>query len=189
MTCLTTRRDDSLVALATRSDVWCDARGWKQLHTSIALELRSGRGAIGVGGHADRPRQFSRSYRQALRALQVRMSLPTPHGITVFDELGVYRWLTGPGSSLEIAALIGEWLGPLLDYDSRRGTDLVATLSAFLEHGGNYDGTAGALHIHRSTLRYRLYRIRDLTGHDLADPETRLHVEVAIRAWRIQYDG
>lgn len=169
------RRDDSLVALATRPGVWCDARGWRQLHTSIALELHSCRGAIGVGGHADHPRQFSRSYRQAVHALQVRTSLPNPYGITVFDELGVYRWLTGPGSSLEIATLIGEWLGPWLDYDSRRGTDLVAALSAFLEHSGNCNDTAEALHIHRSTLRYRLHRIRDLTGHDLTDPETRLH--------------
>lgn len=85
--------------------------------------------------------------------------------------------------------MIGEWLEPLLDYDSRRGTDLVAALSTFLGRSGNYDGAAEALHIHRSTLRYRLHRICDLTGHDLADPETRLHVELAIRAWRIQYNG
>ncbi|MFD5828630.1 helix-turn-helix domain-containing protein [Lentzea sp. NPDC060358] len=39
--------------------------------------------------------------------------------------------------------------------------------------------------IHRSTLRYRLGRIREITGFDLADVETRLNVHVAVRAWQV----
>ncbi|MGY1936345.1 PucR family transcriptional regulator [Nocardia gipuzkoensis] len=59
-----------------------------------------------------------------------------------------------------------EWLGTLLDYDRDHRADLVHTSSRYLECGGNYDDSAAALHIHRSTLRYRLGRIRELTGFD-----------------------
>jgi hypothetical protein len=40
-------------------------------------------------------------------------------------------------------------------------------LAEFLEHHCDLDVTASALGIHRSTLRYRLFRIRELTGYDI----------------------
>ena len=75
-----------------------------------------------------------------------------------------------------------DWLGTLLAYDAERQADLVHTLGTYLDHSGNYDDTAAALHIHRSTLRYRLQRIRELSGHDLAHADTRLNLHVAVRA-------
>ncbi|GHE81992.1 hypothetical protein GCM10014715_42070 [Streptomyces spiralis] len=45
---------------------------------------------------------------------------------------------------------------------------MVETLSRYFDCGGNYDETADSLAVHRSTLRYRLQRIRDISGHDLA---------------------
>lgn len=44
--------------------------------------------------------------------------------------------------------------------------------------------SAAALHIHRSTLRYRLGRIADLTGSDLRDVDTRFNLHAATRVWR-----
>ena len=39
--------------------------------------------------------------------------------------------------------------------------------------------------IHRSTLRYRLRRIRELTGHELGAVDTRLNLHIATRAWQL----
>jgi len=36
--------------------------------------------------------------------------------------------------------------------------------------------------VHRSTLKGRLGRIRAISGHDLADPETRFNLQLATRA-------
>jgi DNA-binding PucR family transcriptional regulator len=57
-------------------------------------------------------------------------------------------------------------------------------LSQYLECGGGYDATAAALSVHRSTLKYRLQRIREISGHDLADPDTDFNLQLATRAWR-----
>jgi DNA-binding PucR family transcriptional regulator len=47
----------------------------------------------------------------------------------------------------------------MVDYDAERVTELVMTLSTYLNHGEDLSGTAAELSIHRGTLRYRLHRI------------------------------
>jgi purine catabolism regulator len=71
-------------------------------------------------------------------------------------------------------------LGPLIEHDSARKGALVATLRAFLETGEQQQA-AQLLRVHTNTLRYRLDRIREISGLDLEDPETRLNLSVALR--------
>jgi DNA-binding PucR family transcriptional regulator len=89
------------------------------------------------------------------------------------------------GSNRDVGEFIREWLGPLLDYDVTHNRDLVPTLWQYYECGGNYDATARELMIHRSTLRYRLRRIHELTGHELGAVDTRLNLHIATRAWQL----
>jgi sugar diacid utilization regulator len=142
-------------------------------------------GAIGVGVGCDSPGDFPRSYSEATRALDIRRKSRIPDGVTTFAQLGVYRILHTGANRGEIVAFVREWLGRLIDYDEHKNTDLVQTLSQYLECGGHYDETASALVIHRSTLRYRLGRIREITGLDLNDVESRLNLHVATRAWQV----
>ncbi|MET8029512.1 PucR family transcriptional regulator [Streptomyces avermitilis] len=105
----------------------------------------------------------------ALRALEVRQNSRQSSGTTFFDELGLYRIL-GPGNSLRgLEGFVREWLGQLIDYDAGHDTELVETLSRYFDCGGNYDDAAAALTVRRSTLRYRLQRIREISDRDLAD--------------------
>lgn len=53
------------------------------------------------------------------------------------------------------------------------------TLDAWFAHDGNAAATAAALHIHRNTLDYRLRRIADATGLDLARTEDRFLLYVS----------
>ncbi|GAB3887819.1 hypothetical protein GCM10029964_054430 [Kibdelosporangium lantanae] len=154
------------------------------LHRVLGRQIGSTTGAIGVGSRCDRPGELPRSYAEATRALDIRLRSRTPHGVLSFDELGVLRILHNDNEN-EIRAFVTEWLGDLLEYDTRKRTDLVQTLSHYLDCGGNYDETAAALLIHRSTLRYRLQRIRDITGLDLTDVDNRLNLHVATRAWLV----
>jgi DNA-binding PucR family transcriptional regulator len=138
--------------------------------------------AIGVGGFVERPEHLPRSYREAMQALTVCTRRADSGGLIAFEDLGLFRLLATPEGRREASAFVEDWLGSLLTYDGQRQADLVHTLGVYLDQGGNYDATAAALHIHRSTLRYRLGRIRELSGHDLADVETRLNLHVAVRA-------
>ncbi|WP_234386783.1 PucR family transcriptional regulator [Streptomyces scabiei] len=180
---LITRRGDRVVLL-TEARPDDDA-----VYTALARELGTPDGAIGVSTRCDSPDSVPRCYQEALRALEVRQNSRQSSGTTFFDELGLYRIL-GPGNDLrELEDFVREWLGQLIDYDAGHDTELVETLSRYFDCGGNYDDAAAALTVHRSTLRYRLQRIREITDRDLADVDTRLNLQVATRVWKIILSG
>ncbi|MFD0214887.1 PucR family transcriptional regulator [Streptomyces hirsutus] len=159
------------------------------VHAALAHELGTPDGAIGVSTHCDSPDGVPRCYQEALRALEVRQNSRQRSGTTFFDDLGLYRIL-GPGNDLrELEGFVREWLGQLIDYDAGHDTELVETLSRYFDCGGNYDDAAAALTVHRSTLRYRLQRIREISDRDLTDVDTRLNLQVATRVWKIILGG
>jgi hypothetical protein len=71
----------------------------------------------------------------------------------------------------------------LLAADSR-GV-LVRTLEAYLRHAGSAPAAADELHIHRTTLHYRLDRVRSITGCDPDDGETRLLLHLGLGVARL----
>ncbi|MGY6024787.1 helix-turn-helix domain-containing protein [Streptomyces spinosirectus] len=77
----------------------------------------------------------------------------------------------------ELDRFISDSIGPLLEYDERRGTDLVDTLSAYYDHHANVAATARALYVHVNTLLKRLDRassVLDLDWRHEYDLELRL---------------
>jgi DNA-binding PucR family transcriptional regulator len=108
----------------------------------------------------------------------------TTPSVTVFDDLGVFRIFAEVEDPATVERFARTWLGTLLDYDERKPADLVETLSQFLDLGLAHVATCEALSIHRSTLKYRLRRIGEISGHDLSDPDTRFNLQLATRAWR-----
>ena len=157
----------------------------EELHRRLKQVRGDAPVSVGLGTAASGPAQMPRAYAEALRALRVRERSPLPDGGTDFSQLGLYQILEDRERGGAIDSFVQRWLGPLIDYDAARNTELVTTLTHFLDCGGNYDLAASSLMIHRSTLRYRLRRIRELGGLDLRDVDTRLNVHVATRAWGV----
>ncbi|WP_162252589.1 PucR family transcriptional regulator, partial [Streptomyces griseoruber] len=59
------------------------------------------------------------------------------------------------------------------------------TAEVFLDCAGQASRTAARLGIHRQTLYYRLSRVEQLTGLDLADGEDRLLLHMTLKAARL----
>ena len=59
-------------------------------------------------------------------------------------------------------------LGPLAEYDTRRGAELLPTLKSFLACDGSWSVCASRMYVHVNTVRYRIGRIEALTGRDLS---------------------
>lgn len=74
-------------------------------------------------------------------------------------------------------------------HDRRRGTDYTATLAAYLDAFGDTGSASRALNVHPNTLRYRLGRVRELTGLDLSDPHERLSAGVQLFSLDSGRDG
>jgi sugar diacid utilization regulator len=154
------------------------------LHREVSRQLGHSSNAIGIGPRCDVPTDFPQSFRRARRALNIRLNSAHPHGASDYDELGFYHLVDAAHTVGVADEYVRQWLGALIDYDDAKNSDLVHTLSHYLECGGNYDESAAALHVHRSTLRYRLGRIADLTGFDLRNIDTRFNLHAATRVWR-----
>lgn len=65
--------------------------------------------------------------------------------------------------------------------------DLATSARVVLDHGGDVTAAARALHLHRTTLYYRLDRIAELTGVDLRDGHSRTDLQLAL--WLAAYRG
>ncbi|MCW2737672.1 helix-turn-helix domain-containing protein [Nocardioides sp.] len=178
--CLMTRDQGMVVVLAHHGV------DMGRLYDDLCLAHGDTDGVIATGESICSPEHIPRAYEQAQRALTCRRQSSDPRGFIAYSDLGVERILALDGNVGEVERLINDWLADLLCYDDRQGTDLVPTLATYLDHGGKYDATARALSIHRNTLRYRLSRITEISGHDLADVDTRLNLHLALRAWRLR---
>jgi len=61
---------------------------------------------------------------------------------------------------------------------------LAQTLLSWLQHRGERQHVAAALHVHPQTVGYRLVQLRELFGEALEDPQSRFELELALRALR-----
>ena len=118
------------------------------------------------------------AWREALSAARAAQAQPDLGPIAKWSALGAYRLLT----ALPAGAPPDPVVAPLLAPAHR---ELAHTAEAFLDHAGQAGRTATALAIHRQTLYYRLSRIEQLTGLDLADGEARLLLHMALKAARL----
>jgi hypothetical protein len=66
-------------------------------------------------------------------------------------------------------------------YDAEHGTNLVDTLRAWLDAFGDVAAASAGMFVHVNTFRYRLRRLAEVSGIDLADPEQRFAAMLQLR--------
>lgn len=135
---------------------------------------------LGVGGHGSDPSSLAAAVSAARQALTV--ATRRPDRLAFADDLGSTALLVTLQDPAIVERFRRDLLGPLADHDRRRGSNLIATLAAFLDSGGAYQSTAEHLVIHVNTLRARLARIEQLTGRDLSSMSDRVDFWVAVQA-------
>ncbi len=143
---------------------------------------------VGLGGIAEHSGRLRLPLSQARDACHVLRRSPGDQRIARLDDLGTHRLLLGTHDVDMRLRFAQSVLGPLREYDAKRGAQLEATVRAFLQHDGHWADTAAALFIHVNTLRNRLARVRDLTGRDVATTVGRVDVFLALEADRISND-
>jgi sugar diacid utilization regulator/putative methionine-R-sulfoxide reductase with GAF domain len=103
----------------------------------------------------------------------------------LYEELGIVRLLLGSGDDPDLQAFIEDVTGPLVTYDREHGGALVQTLRAFFDADCSQRLAAERLFVHHKTLRYRLERIKHLTGLDLSRHEDRMRADFALRLLQV----
>jgi DNA-binding PucR family transcriptional regulator len=104
-----------------------------------------------------------------------------------FEETGAYRLLLPAMSedAGELQRFFDETVAPVAAYDEQYETELVRTVDTFLEADGNVARTAERLFTHRHTIRYRLDRVRELSGLDVGATDGRERLSLGLKAMRV----
>jgi hypothetical protein len=181
------RPDHGLVLLSTK-DPMVRADGvfdvGAELVDGLAKQLPETDPFAGVGEPVDDLTAAHQSYQQARRAAHVARIVGGVGRVAPFARLGVYGLLTRiPAQELTSEAL-PPGLVRLLAARTR-GDSLVSTLEVYLDHAGDAQAAAKELVIHRATLYYRLNRIKELTGMDLARGDDRLALHLGLKVARL----
>ena len=145
---------------------------------------RGGTVTVGASGPLAPARGLATAYAEARRTADALVALGLAgHGGSARD-LGFAGLVLGDGA--DVAGYLDRVLGPLLDYDDRRGSDLVGTLAAYFAAGASPRRAAGALHVHVNTVGQRLDRVTSLLGDDWQAPDRALEIQLALRLHRLR---
>jgi sugar diacid utilization regulator len=139
---------------------------------------------VGGAGPARGLDGLAAAFRDADRVLSVLLRLGRDGDGAGAAELGFVGLLLG--DERDVGGFLDRTLGPLLDYDSRRGTTLVQTLEAYFGSGGGLARAAELLHVHVNTVTQRLDRIGQLLGGDWQKPDRALEIQLALRLHRLR---
>jgi sugar diacid utilization regulator len=149
-----------------------------------ALRLRGG-----VGTPHEGPMGLRASAAEAHLAVATARAAGRTSRVTAHDAAGVQRMLMEWYASDTARASVRSQLEPLERLGRARGETAIRTLATYLDCQGSIVATARALHLHRNAVSYRLHRITELLGVDLADPDERLALHLACRARLLALTG
>ena len=137
---------------------------------------------VGIGGVGDDVRGVAESRATATRVLRVLREGHEARRVARLPDVQAQSLLL---ELRDLVAARGERpVGPvarLLAYDEHNNSDLTETLGAWLDTLGDVRAAAAALFIHPNTLRYRLRRLEEVSGLDVADPEQRFAAMLQLR--------
>jgi sugar diacid utilization regulator len=179
-----------VVVLIPGGDMSAAERVTEALLRELGASLPGHSFALGRSRLAAQPGDLPRAGNEALLAANVAEGdSGTEDGqrVMAFDDTGAYRLLLSAMSEdpAELQRFYAETIEPLVVYDEQYETDLVVTVEAFLDADGNVAGTAQRLFTHRHTIRYRLERVRELSGLDVGSTDGREKLSLGLKAMRV----
>ncbi|MFE2554487.1 helix-turn-helix domain-containing protein [Streptomyces sp. NPDC059352] len=138
--------------------------------------------SVAAAGPAQSPDGVGRMHLEAGRCLDAMSALGGTGSAASVNDLGFLGLLLSDDHDVD--GFVEGAIGPVLDYDAERFTDLTRTLEAYFASGSSPTNAAEALHVHPNTVSRRLERIGELLGPEWQKPGQVLEVQLALRLQR-----
>jgi GAF domain-containing protein len=139
--------------------------------------------AVGLSDPCSGISSFPSGFEEARVAAEMGALIGGGAGVFTYRSLGPYRYTQIADGTVRDQHQ--EQVERLVEYERRKGTELLATLEAFLDGRGNAVRTSRQLYIHPNTLRQRLQRIERVAGLDL-DREDWLSLAIAVKVVQLR---
>jgi len=176
-------RDGEIVVLVAEASDVAGQRAAERVLREFEANLHGFAFAVGRSRVANDPLELHRAGKEALLAANVALADAVPT-VLAFEETGAYRLLISEEPD-ELERFYADTVEPLVAYDEQYEIGLVNTLETFLDCDANVAQSAQRLFTHRHTIRYRLERVRELTGHDVGSTHGREQLSLGLKAMRV----
>ncbi|MFC4000707.1 helix-turn-helix domain-containing protein [Prauserella oleivorans] len=141
---------------------------------------------VGASGPARGPAEIAAAHAEATRCLRALIVLGRHGDGAATADLGFVGVVLGDKAN--VPEFVRTTLGPVLDYDAARGTELLETLRAYFACNGNLTRAKDRLHVHVNTVAQRLERVSTLLGADWQSPDRALELQLALRLHELSGD-
>ncbi|CAA9324122.1 MAG: Regulator of polyketide synthase expression [uncultured Frankineae bacterium] len=182
---------DLVLLVPAEADGAAPERAASAAAARLSAQLRSAGGCaftVGAAGPATGVGSVPELHRDAVRCCEVLVSLGRTGESASSDDLGVYGLLLGAGAQDDVRRFVRRTVGPVLDYDRDRGSELARTLLTWYSCGGNLTRTSAELYVHVNTLYQRLDRVTALLGDGWRSGDGALQTHLALQAHRALVD-
>lgn len=151
--------------------------------SDVACILREGLFKAGISNVLHDLTKLADYYRQASIALRYCRKINDTRWSVTFNEIALDYMVDTSCPDMNVRYICSCELVKLREYDEENMTDLYQTLKVYIHNERNTVKTSKELYISRSTLFYRLQKIREVTGLDtghLANPKLNLYLRLSI---------
>ena len=177
--------DAELVIVVPEPDPDLAQRAAQAVRTELETSLSGFSIAVARSRPVTDPADLHRAGAEAFLAANVAVAQGSEE--LAFEETGAYRLLLPAmvEDPDELRRFHEETVDQLVTYYEQYETELVRTLETFLDSDGNVAQTASRLYTHRHTVRYRLERVKELTGLDVSSTDGRERLGLGLKAMRV----
>ncbi|WP_344279162.1 helix-turn-helix domain-containing protein [Streptomyces hebeiensis] len=134
---------------------------------------------VAAAGPGSGAAQVGRVHQEAMRCLDAATLLRGVGATASPGDLGFLGLLLS--DEHDIDGFITSAIGPVIDYDAQRFTELVKTAQAYFDADRSPTYAAETLHVHPNTVSRRLERIAELLGPHWHKPQQALEVQLALK--------
>jgi sugar diacid utilization regulator len=135
-------------------------------------------------GPVVRADDVARCYLEARRYLDAGVALGITGRPVSAQQLGFPGLLLAEKHN--VVEFIDSVIGPVIEYDRQRFTELTHTLEAYFGANQSITKAAQPLHVHPNTVARRLERVTELLTSEWQQPERLLEIQLALRLHRIR---
>jgi purine catabolism regulator len=154
------------------------------IHKRASQLVPKGSVVIGVGSVVHTIDELRRSFMDASEAADAAIDLPAQYLFVTTADIRLRGLIHLLRDDPRVQKYMERELGLLIAYDRSHHTNLMATLSAYLDASGNKSAAAASLFMNRATFYHRLNQIERIISCDLDTVESRNSLYVALTVYR-----
>lgn len=155
------------------------------LEKFINIQFKDIKISIGIGNFYSSPLELGKSYKDAIRAIDIGKRIYNAKNVTAIYELGIYEIIEQIPNNI-LKDFITYFLEKILQYDYKHRLDLVKTVEIYLDENESFTETGKKLFVHPNTVKYRIEKIKEILGFDpFMVPEQKLNFHLALKAQKL----